>query len=252
MRLIIKSTLLYISRPDILLLMNLIVFQIKKDLLVDFRQKYVVAGIALYVFATIYIAYLAFNKRIMEFELETEDFLIHGRRLLYFRKLYYIFKITSCARNKNSRFYYIGFFKTFLRWCIKKGYSPPMDFVDVHIKKQLADTIALSREEVKLIENAELTGAKDKARDLFLIGIYSGQRFSDYSVFEKADLRNNLIHKVAKKTGAMSFIPLTDKLKSILDKYEWVLPKISSQKFNKRIQKICKKLEINEEIKFTY
>ena len=50
----------------------------------------------------------------------------------------------------------------------------------------------------------------------------------------------------------MSFIPLTDKLKSILDKYEWVLPKISSQKFNKRIQKICKKLEINEEIKFTY
>ena len=35
---------------------------IKKDLLVDFRQKYVVAGIALYVFATIYIAYLAFNN----------------------------------------------------------------------------------------------------------------------------------------------------------------------------------------------
>ena len=191
-------------------------------------------------------------KRIMEFELKTErqykltelnaEFFINFT--IYLRQEHNLFD--------NTLYRYIGFFKTFLRWCLKKGYSPPMDFVDVHIKKQLADTIALSREEVKLIENAELTGAKDKARDLFLIGIYSGQRFSDYSVFEKADLRNNLIHKVAKKTGAMSFIPLTDKLKSILDKYEWVLPKISSQKFNKRIQKICKKLEINEEIKFTY
>ena len=43
-------------------LMDQIIALIKKDLLVDFRQKYVVAGIALYVFATIYIAYLAFNN----------------------------------------------------------------------------------------------------------------------------------------------------------------------------------------------
>ena len=47
-----------------------------------------------------------------------------------------------------------------------------MDFVDVHIKKKEADAVALSRDEVILIENAKLTGAKDKARDLFLIGIY--------------------------------------------------------------------------------
>ena len=55
-----------------------------------------------------------------------------------------------------------------------------MDFVDVNIssQKQLADDNSSNlREEVKLIENPlNLSGEKDKARDLFLIGIYSGQR----------------------------------------------------------------------------
>ena len=42
--------------------MNQIIALIKKDLLVDFRQKYVVAGIALYIFTLIYTSYLAFNN----------------------------------------------------------------------------------------------------------------------------------------------------------------------------------------------
>ena len=35
----------------------------------------------------------------------------------------------------------------------------------------------------------------------------------------------------------------------LLDKYNWKLPKISSQKFNIKIQEVCKKLEINDPIK---
>ena len=147
---------------------------------------------------------------------------------------------------------YISVIKTFLRWSLKKGYSPPMDFTEVKIKKHETDDVALTREEVQLIESAELSGAQDRARDLFLIGVYSGQRWSDYSVFDEADIRNGLIIKRAKKTSSISKIPLHDKLKAILDKYEWNLPKISSQKFNVHIQKICKALEINDKIKFTH
>tara|TARA_R110002051_G_scaffold64625_2_gene117756 strand:+ start:70 stop:1311 length:1242 start_codon:yes stop_codon:yes gene_type:complete len=147
---------------------------------------------------------------------------------------------------------YISVIKTFLRWCIKKGYSPPMDFAEVRIKKHETDDVALTREEVELIASAELSGAKDRARDLFLIGVYSGQRWSDYSVFDKADVRNGLLYKRAKKTSSISKIPLHTKLKAILDKYDWNLPKISSQKFNVHIQQICKALEINDKIKFTH
>ena len=112
---------------------------------------------------------------------------------------------------------YISVIKTFLRWSLKKGYSPPMDFIDVKIKKHETDDVALTREEVKLIETANLTGAKDRARDLFLIGVYSGQRWSDYSVFDEADIRNGLIIKRAKKTSTISLIPLHEELKLILE-----------------------------------
>ena len=147
---------------------------------------------------------------------------------------------------------YIKIIKTFLRWSLKKGYSPPMAFTEIRIKKHETDDVALTREEVQLIESADLNEKKDKCRDLFLIGVYSGQRWSDYSCFDKSDLRDNIINKRAKKTGSMSYIPLHDKLKAILDKYDWILPKISSQKFNIHIQKICKALEINDLIKFTH
>ena len=186
------------------------------------------------------------------------DFQIHKKRsyklselkesffidlIIYLRKEHNLFD--------NTLHRYVSVLKTFLRWCKKKGYSPPMDFLDIIIKTHETDDVALTKEEVVLIENAKLTGAKDRARDLFLIGIYSGQRFSDYSVFEKADIRDNLIHKTAKKTGAMSYIPLTEQLKVVLDKYDWILPKISNQKFNVHIQNICKNLGINEAVKFT-
>ena len=36
---------------------------------------------------------------------------------------------------------------------------------------------------------------------------------------------------------------------NLLNKYEWKLPKISSQKFNIKIQEICKDLKIDSEIK---
>ena len=51
-------------------------------------------------------------------------------------------------------------------------------------------------------------------RDMFLIGVYSGQRFSDYSVFEKADVRKGMIIKRAEKTETNSYIPLHPKLET--------------------------------------
>jgi integrase len=186
------------------------------------------------------------------------DFQIHKKRsykLSELKESFFIDLIIYLREEHNlfdnTLHRYVSVLKTFLRWCKKKGYSPPMDFLDIIIKTHETDDVALTKEEVVLIENAKLTGAKDRARDLFLIGIYSGQRFSDYSIFEKADIRDNLIHKTAKKTGAMSYIPLTAQLKVVLDKYDWILPKISNQKFNVHIQNICKNLGINEAVKKT-
>ena len=191
-------------------------------------------------------------KKLVEFQIHTS----RKYKLSDLKEQFFIDLIIHLRDNHdlydNTLNRYISVIKTFLRWSLKKGYSPPMDFTEVKIKKHETDDVALTREEVQLIESAELSGAQDRARDLFLIGVYSGQRWSDYSVFDEADIRNGLIIKRAKKTSSISKIPLHDKLKAILDKYDWNLPKISSQKFNVHIQKICKALEINDKIKFTH
>ncbi|MEJ6792894.1 MAG: phage integrase SAM-like domain-containing protein, partial [Lacinutrix sp.] len=153
--------------------------------------------------------------------------------------------------NDNTLARYLTFFKTFVIWCNRKGFDVNNDYTNVSVKKYQSDDVALNSKEVEILENADLNGSDEKARDLFLIGVYSGQRFSDYSVFERADIQGDFIIKRSEKTENHSIIPLHDKLKNLLDKYDWRLPKISSQKFNVRMQSVCKDLGFDNEIKKT-
>ena len=134
----------------------------------------------------------------------------------------------------------IGFFKSFLNWCVRNGYSVNSAFKDVQVKKRETSHISLSHSDLEVLENLDLDPVKEYYRDLFLIGCYSGQRFSDYKRFNKKYVVGNFIEIRAKKTGQFSYIPLSRKLKTLLDKYDWELPTISSQKFNDHIHEICR------------
>jgi integrase len=151
--------------------------------------------------------------------------------------------------NDNTLHRNINFLFTFLIWA--KGKYHNNDLPKNKVKKYQADDVHLTTEEVVALEIMNLTGQKEKVRDVFLIGVYSGQRFSDYSVFEKSDVQGDLIIKRAEKTEQESFIPLHGKLRNLLDKYDWELPEISSQKFNPHIQAICKAAGMDQEIKET-
>ena len=133
----------------------------------------------------------------------------------------------------------MGFFKSFLNWCIKNGYSTNLAFKDVIIKGRETSHVSLTTEEVDTLAGLELDEALSYYRDLFLIGVYSGQRYSDYTRFNKKFIDGNNIVIRATKTSQFSYIPLNKRLRGLLDKYEWCLKLISSQKFNIQIQKIC-------------
>ena len=134
----------------------------------------------------------------------------------------------------------LGFFKSFLNWCVRNGYSVNSIFKEITIKPRETSHVALSEKDLEILENLELNDVKSYYRDLFLIGVYSGQRRSDYSRFNKEHIEGNSIVIRAKKTGQFSYIPLNPKLKNLLDKYDWKLPTISGQKFNEHIHEICK------------
>ena len=156
--------------------------------------------------------------------------------------------MTDITLNRN-----IGYLKTFLKWCRYSGIKLDETYNQVTVSTRDADHVHLSKEQVKTLENLILNKTLNKYRDLFLIGVYSGQRFSDYTVFKKSDVINGRIEKRAEKTDYKSYIPISKKLEELLNKWEWRLPKVSNQKFNQNIKEVCRIAGFTDEVtKTTY
>lgn len=134
----------------------------------------------------------------------------------------------------------LGYFKSFLNWCVRNEYTVNKAYKDIKIKSRETHHVALSLKDLDILENLKLDNHTSWFRDLFLIGCYSGQRVSDYSRFDKKHIQGNVIMIRAKKTGQFSYIPLNPKLLRLLDKYDWKLTKINKQDFNVEIHRFCK------------
>ena len=151
--------------------------------------------------------------------------------------------------NDNTLYGHLKILFGFLDWA-KENYEIKVKKLKNTIKTYPTGRVHLTDEEVELLENVELEDTlQDTVRDLFLIGIYSGQRFSDYSVFEKEDVvktpDGDMIIKKSQKTVRESFIPITPDLDGLLEKYNWKLPYVHKDDFNIEIKQICKKAGIN-------
>lgn len=90
----------------------------------------------------------------------------------------------------------------------------------------------------------------DRIRDIFLIGCYTGLRFSDLSQLKKENFNSdNTISVKTQKTNQNVVIPIHPIVKTILDKYDYQLPRIpSNQKFNDYIKDVAELAGINEKI----
>jgi integrase len=108
--------------------------------------------------------------------------------------------------------------------------------------------IFLTKEELQALYDMKLSGLKEQVRDLFLIGCYSVQRFSDYSRITKENLSvspsgNKVIRFKQKKTGVEAPIPiLDDNMIKILEKYDYNVPQISDVVFNRYLKDVCEEL----------
>lgn len=112
------------------------------------------------------------------------------------------------------------------------------------------DVIALSEAEIDLIGKVKL---KDKGletqRDLFLVGCYTGLRYSDYGTLKKERFIDGMIYREQKKTGNQVVIPIHPKLKPILEKYDYDLPPVyENQTVNEYLKKIGEEAKINQVI----
>jgi len=120
-----------------------------------------------------------------------------------------------------------------------------------HFKRQRedSDTIFLTINKIERIYNLKLSGNIEIVRDYFIIGCYTGLRFSDWDKVKNENIKDGHFEILTDKTGERSIIPIHPKVKAILKKYQGVLPKkLSQQKTNEKLKAIGLMSKINDEV----
>ena len=111
-----------------------------------------------------------------------------------------------------------------------------------------AKEIYLEKKELQALYEMPLEGLKDKVRDVFLVGCYTCQRFSDYSRLEREHFTTTakgtkVVRIVQRKTGSKTVVPiLDDNLLHIAEKYDCDIPKVNDVVLNRYIKQILKEL----------
>lgn len=147
---------------------------------------------------------------------------------------------------------YIKTLKTFLNEATERGLNENLDFRKRKFKtiREETDKVYLNKNELKIIEEKDLTNQPNlqKVRDLFLIGCYTGLRFSDFTQIKQENIikSKSIIQITTQKTNERISIPMHPVVKKILIQYNNSIPKpFSNQLMNKYLKDVIELCEIN-------
>ncbi len=81
----------------------------------------------------------------------------------------------------------------------------------------------------------------DETRDLFVFACYSGLRISDLMrIGKQHNIEGDVIRMKAHKTGKALAVPILPPVRAILEKYNYILPRMLEQTYNKQIKICCR------------
>ena len=138
------------------------------------------------------------------------------------------------------------------------------------------DSIYLTREDLDKMMAVDLSKFEighEQARDIFMVGVWTAQRVSDYNNLKKEDFSTftknvmkeeddpqnpgkkkawieqqevTYLNIRQKKTGAKVAIPCNSQLKAILEKYDYRLPHLEDQVINRYIKEVAQEAGLTE------
>lgn len=103
-----------------------------------------------------------------------------------------------------------------------------------------SDTVYLSVNQLDALNNVQVSGHLANARDIFLVGCWTGLRFSDFSELTIDDIKDEFIQVVTGKTGERVSIPCHPVIEQVIKRNNGKFPKkISNQKLNQYIKEVA-------------
>ncbi|QDK77160.1 site-specific integrase [Spirosoma sp. KCTC 42546] len=159
--------------------------------------------------------------------------------------------LTAKSFSKNNIGKYIQTLKTFLNEATISGHNNKLDYKSRNFKvtQEDSDSIYLTESELTLLYAFNLSNNErlERIRDLFLVGAYTGLRFSDLTNLRPEHIKNGKIKLEQLKTMDKVVIPCHPIVNLILEKYNGKLPRsISNQKMNDYIKEVCELAGLNE------
>ncbi len=134
-----------------------------------------------------------------------------------------------------------------IKYAVKQKKIPAAKMVELEFdtRREDTDSIYLTEDEIlQLLDIKEFDDPiHEHVRDVFVLGCFTGMRFSDYSTIDTSAIRNNRLEFVQKKTGGKVTIPIHPVVNTILKKYDNILPLVpENNEFNRIIKIVGEKL----------
>lgn len=223
---------------------------------------------------TLFKAYQKSKKRIIDFDDIDMQFYYDYTAWLK-KKEYSVNTIGKCIKQ----------LKAILETAMSEGHHSNVKFQDKKFKgtRVEVDTIYLTKEDLDkftAVDISDWSAGYEQARDIFMVGVWTAQRISDYNNISKDDIQTYQMRNIVdepdpkhpgktiakivtrditvinirqKKTDAKVTIPCSSALKKILEKYDYQLPHLEDQVINRYIKDIAEKAGLTDivEIKET-
>jgi integrase len=137
--------------------------------------------------------------------------------------------------------------KWFLKWL-------DFDTSRIKIRNSKKAIISLSEDELRKLEAVDVSFDKrfQKAKDMFLLGCYTGLRISDLRRLNALNTKDGFIRIRLLKNDKYVSIPIIRSAEIILSKYNHCCPKIGKEAVNEHIKTVCEKAGINDKVVIDY
>lgn len=153
---------------------------------------------------------------------------------------------------------YIQKIQSLVRRASQYNYAVDVTYDGINLREEPTNAVFLSMNEITRIYyykfvKQDKRKAKERIRDLFVIGCLSALRYSDYSTLAADNLREGFIVKRTKKTNVDVKVPAHDYVKEIFAKYNGVVPTgLCIQYFNKYLKVIMQEIGLTDKVVYSF
>jgi len=204
--------------------------------------------------------YVTTFKHLQSYAHSNKIYLDYTSITLNFYSSFVNYLMNDLQLSQNTIGKHIQVFKTFMNEATDRGFNKRLDFRGRKFKRlaEPVESIYLNKEELEQIRFLNLSEKPtlERVRDLFIIGCYTGLRYSDFTKIRPENVKleegGTYINILTQKTSTKVVIPLNPIVISILKKYDGFIPApLSNQKMNKYLKTIGEMAGLNSKISIT-